>query len=597
MSAPSRRSGERVGIAASGGIAIGPALVLSHRERGVPRRRIAPSECDAEWQRFEDAVAAAQGWWRNMLVNVDAARPEFAIFDAYVQLANDELLRKEVDRQIRVHRRAAEWAVDEAAHELANRLFSVDDPYIRERGQDIDFVGRQLVRALLSEPDTDGGVRASLRVVEPSIVVASELSPADAVALSKLPVLGFATGKGTRTSHTAILARALGIPTVVGLGGALAEVVPGQLLVLDGGRGTVLVEPTEDELEEAIRRSAGYQAEGVRLLSHRADLCRTSDDVRVRLVANVGHPDEASTAVEQGAEGIGLYRTEFLYVDRSAPPTEEEQYAAFARVATVMKGCPVTLRTFDLGGDKFVSSLLVPRELNPLLGLRGVRLQLARPELLRDQLVAMVRASALGDVRVLVPMVTTVDEIDVVRCMLEDAMKSVASRGLKSAEHVALGAMIEVPASALAAEQFAAAVDFLSIGTNDLVQYALAVDRSNRQLSSLASPFHPAVLRLIREVVEGAGERGCPVAVCGEIASEPMGALMLTGLGVRELSMEPRSIPGVKAVLAGVSESEVRDVARQALTLRRPADVLATMEDAFGERLRRLLGGERERFS
>ncbi|MBM4360318.1 MAG: phosphoenolpyruvate--protein phosphotransferase [Deltaproteobacteria bacterium] len=585
--APTR---ERLGIAASRGIAVGPAIVLERRDIGFARRKIAAFECDAEVARFEAAVVDAQASWRRTLAGVDSKRPELAILEAYVQLASDELLQREVSAQIRVHRRAAEWAVSAAVVELATRLFAVDDPYIRERGHDIEFVGRQIVRALLATASGSvEGERESLRVLEPAIVVASELSPADAAAMMTMPVLGFVTEKGSRTSHTAIMARALGIPAVLGLGTSISDVAPGQLLIVDGTRGAILLDPTDDELDAADRLSEGARVVGERLRARRAEACVTADGERVELHANIGLEAEAPLALEHGAEGIGLYRTEFLFVDRRTPPTEEEQYEAFAGVVRAMNGRPVTLRTFDLGGDKFVSSLPLPAELNPMLGLRAVRLQLARPELLLEHLVAMVRASAFGEVRVLVPMVGSVEELEAVRALLDRAFERVAARNLPAAMRLALGAMIEVPASALIAGHLASAADFLSIGSNDLVQYALAVDRGNRDLAHLATPFHPAVLRLMANVVEAGHAHDRPVSVCGEMASDPMGALLLAGLGVRSLSMEPAAIPRVKAALATAASRELRDVAARALAMPRASDVVALLREAFGVRVRDVL--------
>lgn len=578
------------GIAASSGIAAGPAVVLERGDGVVPRRAIAIEECDEECERYRRAVQVAQEGWRRTLERLAEDRPERAILEAYVLMAGDTLLAAAVERHVRLHLRSAEWAVSLASREIAERLDALDDPYLSERSHDVDFVGRRLVRALSAGWGANGEEeRESLRVVTPSIVVAHELSPADTAAMSGLPILGFVTEVGSRTSHGAIMARALGLPAVTGIAGLLDAVAPGDPLVVNGSTGSVTVRADSAAIADA-RASMTTDASRGGSGARRDVPTSTSDGTSIALLANVERLEDATSAIEHGAEGVGLYRTEYLFVARRTPPTEDEQYAAFVAVASCMSGRRVTLRTFDLGGDKLAGSLSLPREQNPMLGLRAVRLQLGLPEVTSAHLAAMVRASADADVRVLVPLVSSVEELDRMRDILERAKASVDARGLRRAKDIPLGAMIEVPAAAMIAEHFVAAADFVSLGTNDLVQHTLAMDRGNPALASAATPFHPAVLRLIRRVVDAAQSGEASVSVCGEMASEPLGALLCVGLGVRELSMEPAQLERVRSCLAAFEVGELREVALCALAARGATEVLGLLREAFASRLRDVVG-------
>ncbi|MBW2459243.1 MAG: phosphoenolpyruvate--protein phosphotransferase, partial [Deltaproteobacteria bacterium] len=517
-----------LGIAGSHGVVAAQAVVMETGRTGFPRRRIRSEEADAEWESFRAAVSDVQADLREMIERVEGEGPEASILGAYLLMVGDETLAEAVRGQICQKRRCAGWAVAGATSAIARKLSEVDDPYIRKRGYDVEFVGDLLIRALAGEAEPD----AALDVSEPSIVVAHDLSPADTAAMMTAPIVGFVTEVGSRTSHTAIMARALAIPAVVGVKDALRRIDNGDQLVLDGLRGTVTIDPTDEELEEAERRAARYRALASELGKLRSEPTVTQDGVRVALHANIELPAEARIATDHGAEGVGLYRTEYLYVNRRQPPTEEEQLAAFGKVIERMEGLPVTLRIFDIGGDKFITTFRLPHELNPMLGLRAVRLALAERDLLLEQLRAMVRASALGPVRILVPLVATLEELAAVKEALAEARADVAARGEPMAEHIPLGVMIEVPSAALIADRFAVEADFLSIGTNDLVQYTLAIDRSNRALAYLASPYEPAVLRLIDGVIRAGRDHDCPVSLCGEMASSPLGALLLVGFGL-----------------------------------------------------------------
>ena len=575
------------GIAGSHGLAIGPSIIVGALSHSFVRRTVKPREVDIELARFAEAVARAQEGIRQVVEKVKSghARAETSILDAYVQMLGDELVAEGVERNIRINRQNAEWAVSNTIQELCDRFEDMEDPYLVERRHDVAFVGERLIRAL------SGSDRVATlpKLTQPSVVLAHDLSPADTAALVKEPVVAIITEVGTRTSHTSIMARALEIPAVVGVADALGRIGPGDIVIVDGFRGEVTLAPTPEMIAEAEERSKKHIALVRHLREDRDKQTATADGVAVHLRANIEFPAEAPLAVDHGAEGIGLYRTEFLYVDRAAPPDEDEQYEVYRAVLETMHPRPATLRTFDIGGDKFVSTFQVPPEMNPALGLRAVRLALSRPDVFLAQLRAMVRASAHGDLRIMIPMIASLREFEEVRRLLGVALREVAARGHKHAPTVPLGVMIEVPGAAVMADLFARDADFLSLGTNDLVQYALAIDRTSRSLAYLASPFDPAILRLIVTSVTAAQRYNRPLSVCGAMASDPLAAVLLVGLGVRELSMEASAIPEIKEALHRVSLPEAQAVAAEALRQESAEDVERALAAAFAPRLFDLL--------
>lgn len=590
-SEPPSASAERLrGIAGSPGVAIGIAVVLGQSRASCPRRSIGPADVDEEIQRFEAAVCRAQQELREMLHTLTEKSAESSILEAYVLMAGDPALADAVHVQIRKEHRCAEWAVAEAGDTIAKRLASVSDSYLRERSHDVLFIADRLLRAFGTTASLD---QHNLRIEAPSIVIAHDLSPADTASMINQPVVGFVTEVGTRTSHTAIMARALEIPAVVGVTDALLRISSGDLVVVDGLRGTVLVRPEVQELAEARARGERHTALSRELSGARDKTPFTRDGVRVSLRANVELPAEAILARDHGAEGIGLYRTEFLYIDRTQPPSEDQQFEIFRAVIETMSPMPVTLRTFDVGGDKFISSLKLPKEMNPMLGLRAVRLGLSQPEVFLEHLRAMVRASAYGDVRIMIPMVASLSELRQVRVLLETAVAQVRARGLACAEEIPLGIMVEVPAAAVLVDLFAQEASFMSLGTNDLVQYTLAVDRTSRSLAYLATPFDPSILRLIRSVVRAGEGWGCPVSICGAMASDPLAAVLLLGLGMRDFSMEAAAIPEIKEAIARVTLDEAEAVAREAMRFGTAEEVEHCIAEAFAPRLYDLLTGER----
>jgi phosphotransferase system enzyme I (PtsI) len=578
------------GIAGSPGVAVGPALVVGDVHAAYIRRHIHTANIEAEITRIKKAVGVAQEALREVSGKLSGAHDQKPILEAYLMMLADPLLHEEIERRVRDEKKCAEWAVASAAEAIASRFPSSTvpdaDSYIRERRHDVELVADRLLRALTGAPD-----RVIPKLEAPSIIIARDLSPADTAGMVKEPALGFVTEVGSRTSHTSIMARALEIPAVVGVDGALAAVRTGDTIIVDGLRGEVTVHPTEQQIADALARAARHLAFTKGLLEARDKPCTTACGARIILKANVELPAEATLAIEHGAEGIGLYRTEFLYVDRATLPTEDEQYEVYRAIVQTVAPRPVVLRTFDIGGDKFASSFQLPAEMNPALGLRAVRLALRRPEVFLVQLRAMVRASAHGDVRIMVPMVASVDEMRAVRKLLDRAIAEVDERKQPHGQKIALGMMIEVPSAAVMADVFANVAEFFSLGTNDLVQYALAVDRTSRPLAELASPVHPSILRLLRGVAQAASQANVPVAVCGAVASDLLAVPLLVGLGLRELSMEAAAIPEIKAAIGRVTIAQCEKIAQRALAAHTVTEVDEILAEELVASFQDLLSG------
>jgi multiphosphoryl transfer protein len=541
-SAPAAADGRLNGVAASGGIAIGPARPL-----GAPRLEASDAPAgDDEPAALDRALAAAVGevGRDREAVARRAGAAEAAIFDAHAALLADPDLLGAARRGIDDGRSAAQaWVA--AVKAAAEAYRGLDDEYLRERAVDVEDVGARVLAHLEGAVETDAGE---------GIVIAAELTPAQAAQLDPQRVQGIAGARGGATSHAAILARALDIPAVVGLGPGILDVPDGTPLVLDGDAGTVQVDPGEQALEAAAKRRDEARERAARLRRTAREPAHTSDGERIEVFANLGAPREAAPAVEQGAEGVGLLRTEFLFLDREEPPSEDEQAAVYKTIAEALDGRPLVLRTLDAGADKPLPFLRQPPEENPFLGVRGIRLSLAEPDLLRTQLRAVARVAAEHPLKLMFPMVATLEEVRAARALVDEVGVGVE-----------VGIMVEVPAVALQAERFAREVDFFSVGTNDLTQYALAAERGNERLAGLLDAASPPVLRLIAAVVEGARAHGRWVGVCGELAGDPDAAVLLTGLGVTELSMAAGRIPQVKAALRAVALEDAREAAAAAL--------------------------------
>lgn len=575
---PESARGERAfeGIAGSPGIAVGPAIVLDRR-RGTVRRHVTHAHIDDEVERFKEAVDAAAGLVRDALGKSGRSRAEVSILEAYVAMITDETLHEEVERRIRIDCLCAEWALSTTIDEMAEQLGQSSDAYLAERRHDIEFVGQSIMQSLSGHPESILLPKGR----EPGVLVAHDLSPAETVTLSRESVLAIVTEVGTRTSHTAIVARALEIPAVVGVKDLLARVGDGDMLVVDGLRGRVALSPSRETMSDALGRAERHREALNARRSLKDQPIRTACGTRIELRGNIELAGEAPIALEQGARGIGLYRTEFLYVNRKELPSEDEQYETYRQVVESVAPLPVTLRTFDIGGDKFASSIQLPNDMNPALGLRAVRLALARQDLFLTQLRAIVRASAHGTLRLMVPMVTSMGELREVKRLLSHAIAEVDEAGHARAPHIPLGIMVEVPAAAIMADRFAPEAEFLSIGTNDLVQYTLAVDRSSPALAYLASSYDPSILRLIHSVVSAGAAHQRPVVVCGAMASDALAVVLLVGMGLRELSLEASSISDVRAALERVTVADAKAAAELALDCATATEVRVLLEERF----------------
>jgi phosphoenolpyruvate-protein phosphotransferase (PTS system enzyme I) len=579
------------GISGSPGVAIGRVVLLGSALHKVGRRLVAPHEVDQELSRFESATARAKEELRSLVAGLSDKPHAHAVLEAYVLMIDDPLLTSAVKERIATLHHAAEWSVIQAIEDLSAQMARADDPYLRERSRDIEFIGEHLLRAFGRDKDESG--HKSTPPGGAAILVARDLSPADTAGYGS-SFVAFVTERGSRTSHTSITARALKIPAVVGVGDICRMATHGELVIVDGLRGTVILDPSAEELREAELRAERVRARARDLTSSRHAATRTRCGADLALRANVEVPEEAREADEEGALGVGLYRTEYLYIDRAHPPTEEEQLTAFRSVVETVHGHPVVLRTFDIGGDKFASTFKLPLELNPMLGLRAIRLAEARPELFLTHLRAMVRASAFGDVRIMVPMVSSLTELRWAREMLDRVVAELRSEG-HDLRAPPLGVMIEVPSAAVMADLFAREAAFMSIGTNDLIQYTLAVDRSSRSLAYLASPFDPAIARMIATVVEAGARHACSVSVCGAMAGDPLSACLLLGLGVREFSMEVASLAEIRETFRRIDLDLAAGLARQALTLSTATEVEQAFVRALEPRLHDLLTGDEDR--
>jgi phosphotransferase system enzyme I (PtsI) len=537
------------GLAVSPGIAIGPAHLGEGGNLPVHENRIREEEIEAERGRFAEAVAVSLNQLRRLKAKA-AALPESAaeevgyLLDAHLAMLSDSRLVRGADLRITKSRINAERAVQIEIDEIAKGFAAMRDPYLAGRIEDIRVVGTRLIRNLIKKPYV-----AYSEVPSGAVFLAEELTPSDAALMNPQRVAGFATVFGGAESHTAIVARALGLPAVLAVPGLLGRARPGGTVVIDGIEGCVIIDPAVGTICEYEARRDAFARERRHLGRLRNLPAVTRDGVEITLEANLELPIELQQAVANGARGLGLVRSEFFYMNRDDLPGEEEQYAIFSALVRGMDGRPITVRTFDLGGEKIARSLAEHGNgaANPALGLRAIRLALRERRLLDPQLAAMLRAASEGPLRILLPMISDVGEIRKVREAMDQVARRLRRRGVRLPKALPpLGAMIEVPGAALAADSLAAEADFFAIGTNDLVQYTLAIDRSDEQVAHLYNPLHPAVLRLIQFAVEAALRRGMPISVCGEMAGEPRFSALFLGLGLRNLSMAPRSIPRVK---------------------------------------------------
>ncbi len=568
------------GIAASPGIVVGPVHLLRWEVPEVPQRIVADDQIPAELARLHAAIARAAE--RLELIRARAERQvgpdEAAIFGVQLSILRDAALVDQIETLVRQNL-GAEKAVDLAMLEWRQQFARHPHAMLRERVGDLTDVQIRLLSLLLELPDYDP---IEVPKGAGAILVTHDLTPSLTVQLDREAISAIATDAGTNTSHIAILARSLGLPAVVGLRDATSRLRGGERAVLDGAAGTLAIDPDAAELATYAARAQLEVQETAELRQLATLDAVTRDDERLTLRANVDLPDEAEAAATSGADGVGLMRTEFLVVGRATMPDEDEQYRAYARVVDAFGGRPVVIRTFDIGGDKLPIGGF-PAEPNPFLGWRAIRMCLDQPEMFKGQLRALLRAAMHGDVRIMLPLVVSVDEVREARALLREAADELRARGAAFRDDVPVGVMIETPAAAMAAETFVGEVEFLSIGTNDLVQYTLAVDRGNAQLAPRFTPLHPAVLRLVRHVVRVGAEHGLEVCVCGEMASEPLMAYALLGLGLRTLSVGARNVPVIKRIVRGAHAAratEAADRAARSSTAREAEGILHAALDA-----------------
>ncbi|CAN5703844.1 phosphoenolpyruvate-protein phosphotransferase PtsI [soil metagenome] len=565
------------GIAASPGIVIGPARVLRWETPQVSHAgSIEPDQIETEIARFLDACGKARERTRELqqrtLERMGAV--EAQIFEPQLLMLEDPELVGGTITYIRENHLSAERAFEWRVLEWEARWSHTAHPMVLDKLNDLADIQGRVLRCLLDLPDPDvrtfsGGERV--------ILVVRDLTPSVTVQLDRSRVLGIAMDAGTRTSHSAILARALGIPAVVSLGRLSEEVRTGDELILDGRTGRVIVSPGEAERQAYRERDFQIREweQELLLLAHLDAVTR--DGTRVALRANIDLPSEAATARAHGAEGIGLFRTEFLVVGRNSVPGEEEQFVAYRQVGEVFPDAPVIIRTYDLGGDKFPAFLHMQPEENPFLGWRAIRVCLDEPVLFRAQIRALLRAMAGADIRIMLPLVNEIAEIEATRELIDQSADELEQEGIPAPRRYSLGAMVETPGAAIIAAELAQHVDFLSIGTNDLVQYTLAVDRGNSRLARLYNPFHPAVVRLLYQVVEAGREAGVEVSVCGELAGNPLGAFMLIGMGIDSLSVGPSSLAEIKKLIRACSRSDAERAVQEALHARRPGEIIEAL--------------------
>ncbi len=553
------------GIPASPGIVLGQALVLGAREASPlqisTRLLYTDKEVAEEQDRFRQAAARTEEELRFLKDEVAAEFPEHAhLLELHLLIVRDRMLFKETLRIIQEQNINAERALHQAFGKIKEVFARVQDSHIKGRIQDVDAVYRRIMAHL-----TGKGLSELYASLGPVVIVARDLSPAETTQMSNSKVLGFVTERGGKTSHTAIIARALEIPAVVGLDNATGEITSGEYLIVDGVAGKVVINP-----DGALRQV--YRSRQEDLEAFQAEVGQTSalpavtvDGHANRVMANIELPEEVTLALKYGSDGIGLYRTEFLFLRQRQLPTEEELFQDYKRVVEAMAPQVVTIRTLDIGGDKFLSHLEYAPEMNPALGLRAIRFCLKEPKIFRSQLKAILRASAFGQVRVMFPLISSLGEMRAARQLLEAVKEELTREGVPFDGKMPVGAMIEVPAAVTLAHLLTQQADFFSIGTNDLIQYALAIDRVNKQVADMYQPLHPAVLRMIREVVQAGRAAQIPVAICGEMAGDPMHIPVLLGLGVQELSMNSTAIPLVKLLIRKTSLEVAREIARQAL--------------------------------
>ncbi len=570
------------GISAVPGIAIGTAFVYPDDENpAIPRYGILDADVADEWARLEDAVAKAEAEVRVLKdrASAEAGEEHAKIFDAHLLMLSDPDFFDQMRAKLESLNHNIEWVIWDLARDLSQKLSEASDPYLKERAIDIHDVSQRVLNHLLFRNTIS---LADLH--EEVLLVAHNLLPSEALMMNKQMVKGIAMDMGGRTSHTAILARAFQIPAVLGITDATTVIKNGDTVILDGVSGKVFVNPDEATVEHYRRLTEQLKKTELALLVDRDLPAETSDGRRVTIKANIEIPEEVDLVLAHGADGIGLYRSEFLFLTPGRAADEEEQFEAYRRVVAAMGGKPVTIRTLDVGGDKLIPEFQAQEEKNPLLGWRAVRYCLSRMEMFKMQLRALLRASAFGDLRIMFPMISGLEELDQALSALEEAKRECRAKGQAFAEDLQVGTMIEIPSAAMTADILAERSQFFSIGTNDLIQYSIAVDRGNERVAYLAQPFHPAVLRFVKLVIDSAHQKGIAAAMCGELAGDPNATAVLLGLGLDEFSMSAPSILPVKRIVRGCSMTDCRSLAEDVMAMSSWYDIEARIRSWMAER-------------
>ena len=563
---------ELKGAGVSPGVVVGPAFLVTTDEDRLVERTVSDDEIPREIARFEEALIVTRSQIHDIQQKVGVAigHENASIFDAHLLVVDDRSFVEEVIRGLSTQRKNVEVVLTSVADRYAQALAGLDDDYLRERAADVRDVTRRILRNLSGRSTS-----VLTQIDKPYIVIANDLAPSDTATMRKDRVIGFATDLGSPTSHTAIMARALAIPAVVGLHDVSVRISTGDEVLVDGNKGLLVVHPSRERLEHYGKVAEIRQSIEGRLASLKDQPAVTKDGYQVTVSANIELPSDMDAVLAHGAKGVGLFRTEYLYLSMKALPTEEEQFKAYDEVARRSGTDPVIIRTLDLGGDKFLSHLKTPAELNPFMGWRAIRFCLAQPDIFKTQLRAVLRASVHENIKLMYPMVSNVDEVIRANAFLEEAKNELRQQGMPFNENLEVGAMIEVPSAAITANLIAPHVDFFSLGTNDLVQYTLAVDRVNERVAYLYEPTHPAIVRLIKSTIDVGHEHGIWTGICGEVAANPLMSPLLMGLGIDEFSMSPSAIPMVKQAIRNLRFAEAEELARAALASESATEVLS----------------------
>ncbi len=570
------------GVKASGGIALGRAFVKQEPKLDIDYEQIEQSQVDSEQKRFHSSLEKSKEQLEIIKKRTEErlGQQKAEIFQAHKMLLEDPELISSVEQKITQEKYQAEAAVDKVIQQFAEMFANMEDEYMRERGADLQDVGRRILKNLLGYQDE------AMEFQDETVVIAEDLAPSDTARLDTDKVVAFVTKEGSKTSHTAIMARSLGIPAVVGLGydQLLDETEQGEQIIVDGENGDVIVAPDENTVSTYQDKLANYR-EKMKIINEFKDkAAETRDGKTVEVAGNIGNPNDVAPVLENGGEGIGLFRTEFLYMDREELPSEDEQYEAYKKVLQQMGDKPVVIRTLDIGGDKDLPYLDLGEEENPFLGYRAIRISLNRSDIFKPQLKAILRAGVYGNPKIMFPMIASLEEVKTAKQLLEEAKNELEKEGVQYLQDVEVGIMIEIPSTVMIADELAEQVDFFSIGTNDLIQYTIAVDRGNERISNLYTPYHPSVLRLIDKTIRAGHNQDIWVGMCGEAAGDELLAPFLLGAGLDEFSMSAGSIPAVKRVINAWTVSEAEQLLQRILGISTSSEIERELYNAYKDK-------------